>query len=60
MAEQILAKLVENPPALANKGNLIRSGVNVELDNLRNIASGGKQYLAIYNKKNRINRYFFT
>jgi DNA mismatch repair protein MutS len=51
MAEQILAKLVENPPALANKGNLIRSGVNMELDSLRNIASGGKRYLAELQQK---------
>ncbi len=51
IAEQILAKLVENPPVLANKGNLIRSGVNMELDNLRVIASGGKQYLAELQQK---------
>jgi DNA mismatch repair protein MutS len=46
MADQILAELVENPPALAHKGNLIRAGVDEELDMLRKIASGGKQYLA--------------
>ena len=46
MAERILHELVENPPALAHKGNLIRQGINPELDELRNIASGGKQYLA--------------
>ncbi len=46
IADQILAELVENPPVLAHKGNMIRSGVNAELDLLRNIASNGKQYLA--------------
>jgi DNA mismatch repair protein MutS len=51
MADQILAELVENPPALASKGNLIRPGVDAELDMLRNIASNGKQYLAELQQK---------
>ncbi len=51
IAEQILEKLVENPPALVNKGNLIRPGVSLELDKLRIIASGGKQYLAELQQK---------
>jgi DNA mismatch repair protein MutS len=51
MADQILAELVDSPPALASKGNLIRTGVNVELDMLRNIASNGKQYLAELQQK---------
>jgi DNA mismatch repair protein MutS len=46
IADQIQAELVENPPAIALKGNLIRPGINEELDALRKIASGGKQYLA--------------
>jgi DNA mismatch repair protein MutS len=51
MADQILAELVDNPPALAHKGNLIRSAVNADLDMLRNIASNGKQYLAELQQK---------
>ncbi|HTB26932.1 MAG TPA: DNA mismatch repair protein MutS, partial [Puia sp.] len=51
LADQILAELVENPPALAHKGNIIRSGVDSELDRLRHIASGGKQYLAELQQK---------
>jgi DNA mismatch repair protein MutS len=51
MADQILAVLVENPPSLAHKGNLIRDGIDSELDSLRNIASGGKQYLAELQQK---------
>jgi DNA mismatch repair protein MutS len=51
IANQILAELVENPPALAHKGNLIRAGVDEELDMLRKIASGGKQYLAELQQK---------
>ena len=46
MAEQIMSELVDNPPALASKGNLIRAGIDAELDILRNISSNGKQYLA--------------
>ncbi|HCL83553.1 MAG TPA: DNA mismatch repair protein MutS [Chitinophagaceae bacterium] len=55
VADQILSVLVENPPALAHKGNLIRSGVDQELDALKNIASGGKQYLAeLQQKESRV------
>jgi DNA mismatch repair protein MutS len=51
IADQIIGVLTENPPALAQKGNLIRAGVDPELDKLRNIASGGKQYLAELQQK---------
>jgi DNA mismatch repair protein MutS len=51
MADQILAELVDNPPALASKGNLVRPGVDSELDMLRSIASNGKQYLAELQQK---------
>jgi len=51
MADQILAELVDNPPALASKGNLVRPGIDTELDMLRNIASNGKQYLAELQQK---------
>lgn len=43
--EKIEREIHENPPALANKGGLIASGINAELDELRSIASGGKNYL---------------
>jgi len=43
--EKILRTLVENPPALANKGGLILSGVHAELDELRLISTSGKEYL---------------
>jgi DNA mismatch repair protein MutS len=49
--DRILQELVDNPPALASKGNLIRSGVDTELDMLRNIAFNGKQYLAELQQK---------
>ncbi len=43
--EKILKEIAENPPAAANKGGLIAPGIHAELDELRNIASGGKNYL---------------
>ncbi|MFI5185522.1 MAG: DNA mismatch repair protein MutS [Chitinophagales bacterium] len=43
--EKILKEIVENPPALAIKGGMINSNVNAELDELRNIAHSGKNYL---------------
>lgn len=42
---KILNEVVENPPAAIQKGGVIREGINAELDELRNIASGGKEYL---------------
>jgi DNA mismatch repair protein MutS len=51
MADQILSELVENPPVIVQKGNLIRAGIDAELDMLRNIASNGKQYLAELQQK---------
>lgn len=42
---KIESTLVENPPALSNKGNLIASGVDAELDEYRALAANGKDYL---------------
>jgi DNA mismatch repair protein MutS len=43
--DKIVKEIAENPPALSNKGGLIASGIHQELDELRNISSGGKNYL---------------
>jgi DNA mismatch repair protein MutS len=43
--DKIIKELNENPPVAAAKGSVIASGINVELDELRQIASGGKDYL---------------
>ncbi len=43
--EKILKEISENPPVAANKGGSIAPGVSEELDALRKIASGGKEYL---------------
>ncbi len=45
IVEKILKEIIDNPPALAAKGGVIKKGVNRELDELRAIASGGKEYL---------------
>lgn len=43
--EKILREIQDNPPAAVNKGGLIAKGVNADLDELRNIAGSGKNYL---------------
>ncbi|TAJ55339.1 MAG: DNA mismatch repair protein MutS [Chitinophagaceae bacterium] len=45
IVEKILKEISENPPVAVNKGEVIRAGVHEELDMLRNIASGGKEFL---------------
>ena len=42
---RIAKEIVEEPPLLINKGGVIKNGVNEELDNLRNIAYSGKDFL---------------
>ena len=53
--EKILKEINENPPAAANKGGLIATGIHEELDELRRIASGGKNYLLELQQKEAIN-----
>ncbi|HMI79177.1 MAG TPA: DNA mismatch repair protein MutS, partial [Ferruginibacter sp.] len=43
--DKIIKEINENPPAAASKGGVIAAGINEELDALRKIASGGKDYL---------------
>ncbi|MDR0961190.1 MAG: DNA mismatch repair protein MutS [Mediterranea sp.] len=43
--ERIEREIVPDPPLLINKGNVMQSGVNDELDELRRIAYSGKDYL---------------
>jgi DNA mismatch repair protein MutS len=45
IAEKIRAEIVEDPPATLSKGGVLKPGVSAELDELRSIASGGKEYL---------------
>lgn len=43
--EKIFKTINIDPPATAQKGGFIAEGIHAELDELRTIASGGKQYL---------------
>ncbi len=43
--DKITRELIENPPATTARGGMIAAGIHAELDELRNIASGGKDYL---------------
>ena len=45
ISEKIDREIQNNPPVLVNKGEIIRSGVNADLDELRRLAHSGKSYL---------------
>ena len=45
LSERIGRELVEDPPVKVEKGGVIASGVNAELDELRSMAGSGKDYL---------------
>lgn len=43
--QQLSESLNEDPPHFVNKGNVIATGVSAELDSLREVLSGGKEFL---------------
>jgi len=45
IVERIHREIEPEPPVIFGKGNIIRDGVNAELDELRRIAYSGKDYL---------------
>lgn len=45
LIRSITESLTDNPPVAANKGVVFKAGVHAELDQLRSIASGGKEFL---------------
>lgn len=45
LLDRIEAELREDPPTLMNQGNMIKPGINPELDELTAIAYSGKDYL---------------
>jgi DNA mismatch repair protein MutS len=45
ICDMILREIRENPPAQAYKGGVMADGISPELDELRAIATGGKNYL---------------
>ncbi len=53
--DKIIREINENPPAVTNKGGLIANGIHEELDELRSIASGGKNYLLELQQKESAN-----
>lgn len=46
LADGIGATLVENPPLSLREGGIIRQGVSAELDDIKNAAVNGKQWIA--------------
>ena len=51
IVEKIFATIVDSPPVAAAKGDTIRPGIHEDLDRLRKIASGGKEYLVELQQK---------
>ena len=51
VCEKLDKELSIDPPITANRGNVIREGVDAGLDELRKIAFGGKDYLLELQKK---------
>lgn len=49
--ERIQREIYSEPPVLLNKGNVIANGVDDELDRLRKVAFGGKDYLLEIQKR---------
>jgi DNA mismatch repair protein MutS len=45
LVDQITSNLKDEVPLLTNQGNMMRDGINEELDELRKIAFSGKDYL---------------
>ncbi|HWV71071.1 MAG TPA: DNA mismatch repair protein MutS [Pseudosphingobacterium sp.] len=51
ISERIQKEIQQEPPVLLNKGNVIANGVDDELDRLRKVAFGGKDYLLEIQKR---------
>lgn len=51
VCERIEREIVDDPPLLSNKGGIIKKGVDSELDELRDIAYSGKDYLLQLQKR---------
>jgi DNA mismatch repair protein MutS len=51
VVEKITTTIMDDAGAMINKGNIIKAGVNTELDELRNISLNGKTYIAQIQQK---------
>lgn len=55
LCNKILGTIAENPPVAVAKGGTIADGISAELDDLRHIATTGKEYLAQMQQKETAN-----
>jgi len=53
LAEMINRAIVDEPPMSVREGGMIKPGYNEELDELKNIASNSKQWIATFQQKER-------
>jgi DNA mismatch repair protein MutS len=53
LAETLVAALTDRPPAVLADGDVIRPGFDPELDELRDLREGGKQYIAALQQRER-------
>ncbi|MDD2340257.1 MAG: DNA mismatch repair protein MutS [Methanosarcina sp.] len=53
LAETIDRAIVDEPPISVREGGMIKPGYNAELDELRNIASSSKKWIAAFQQKER-------
>ncbi len=53
LRDDMLGTLVDEPPALARDGGVIRDGVDAELDELRRVSRGGKASIAAMEEAER-------
>ncbi|MEQ9443768.1 MAG: DNA mismatch repair protein MutS [Cyclobacteriaceae bacterium] len=51
LLEKIERELKDEPPVVSNQGNLMKEGIDAQLDELRGIAYSGKDYLAKIRKR---------
>jgi len=48
LAKTISAAIVDNPPLQVTEGGIIRAGYHTQLDELRNMAHGGREWISQY------------
>ena len=53
LAEMIEKAIVDEPPVSVREGGMIKPGYNAELDELRDIASNSKQWIANFQQKEK-------
>ncbi len=52
-ADLIARAIVDEPPALARSGGMIRDGFSAKLDELRHLAASGKDWIAAFQRRER-------